>query len=105
MKFPFRSDQFQAAEAPVAPRPIVNAVANRAGSAERSDRGYVMLAIVAMLAVLAVVVYKIIPQYAFDARRDREEELIFRGEAYRTAIQLYIRKFGRFPNTLEELVS
>lgn len=67
--------------------------------------GYVLLAIVATLAAMAVAMYRIIPQYAFQAQRDKEEELIFRGEAYRQAIQFYVRKFGRYPNSLDELVN
>ena len=70
---------------------------------QSAERGYVMLYIVALLGVLAMAAYRIVPQYAFDARRDREEELLFRGEAYRKAIQLYVRKLGRYPNSLEEL--
>src|SRR5690242_5192670 len=96
MKLHIFQNHLRAAEHP--------AVARRTG-VNGNDGGYVMLVIVAMLAVLAVAIYKIIPQYAFDAQRDREEELIFRGESYRTAIQLYVRKFGRYPNSLEELVS
>ena len=68
------------------------------------QQGYVMLAIVAMLAALAVALYKIVPQYAFQAQRDKEEELLFRGEAYRQAIQNYVRKFGRYPTSLDELL-
>jgi type II secretory pathway pseudopilin PulG len=68
------------------------------------ERGYVLLVIVALASMLIAVVYRIMPKYAFEAQRDREEELIFRGESYRQAIQLFVRKFGRYPTSLDDLV-
>jgi hypothetical protein len=43
------------------------------------------------------------PKVAFDGQRQKEEELIFRGQQYTRAIQLYVRRFGRYPTSLEEL--
>jgi type II secretory pathway pseudopilin PulG len=37
-------------------------------------------------------------------RADREAELLFRGQAYRNAIQSYYQSNGQFPGSLEDLV-
>jgi hypothetical protein len=39
------------------------------------------------------------------AKRQMEEELIFRGEEYARAIQKYRRKFGVYPSSIDQLVS
>ena len=39
----------------------------------------------------------------FQGQRQKEELLIYRGLQYQRAIQLYVRKFGRYPGSLEEL--
>lgn len=97
-------DDPQAATSPAADGRAVDSRIRAVRRPTGAERGYVMLLIVATLAAMAMAMYRIIPQYAFQAQRDKEEELIFRGEAYRQAIQLYVRKFGRYPGTLEELV-
>ena len=43
------------------------------------------------------------PSIATSIKRDREEELIRRGKQYQRGIQLFYRKFGRFPSSLDEL--
>ena len=46
-----------------------------------------------------------VPVYQMQAKRDLEEELIFRGGEYTRAIQKYRRKFGVYPNSVDQLVS
>jgi type II secretory pathway pseudopilin PulG len=67
------------------------------------EQGYVLIVFLMFAAVLVVGVYRILPKYVFEGQRQKEEELIFRGQQYRRAIQLYVRKFGRYPTSLEEL--
>jgi type II secretory pathway pseudopilin PulG len=67
------------------------------------EHGYVLIVFLMFAAVLIVGVYRILPKYVFEGQRQKEEELIFRGQQYRRAIQLYVRKFGRYPGSLEEL--
>ena len=45
----------------------------------------------------------IAPAIATQIRRDREDELIHRGNEYRKAIRKYFRKFGRYPSKIEDL--
>ncbi len=44
-----------------------------------------------------------LPRVAFEAQRDREQLLIDRGEQYSRAIQLYVRKFNRYPADFDAL--
>lgn len=69
----------------------------------KSEKGYVLLVFVMFSALLVVGLSAIIPQVAFEGQREKEEELLFRGQQYQRAIQLFFRKFGRYPNSLEEL--
>lgn len=67
------------------------------------EKGYVLLVFTLFAALLVVGVYRILPKVVFEGQRTKEEELIFRAKQYRRGIQLFVRKFGRYPNSLEEL--
>ena len=72
---------------------------------DRSERGYVLLTLLLMVALLIVVMAAVLPTISFEIRRDREEELIHRGVQYSRAIRTYYKKFGRYPTRIEELES
>jgi len=67
------------------------------------ERGYVLLVLILFVALLAIAVMVTLPSIGFELKRDREEELIHRGVQYTRAIQHYVKKFGRYPTTLEQL--
>lgn len=71
----------------------------------RSESGYALLLVFLMAAALAVAPYTELPRATFEAQRAREELLIERGEQYKRAIQIFVRKVGRYPATIEELES
>src|ERR1019366_706005 len=76
----------------------------KAAPMRRSDeQGYVLLVFILFAALLLAGLSTIIPKAVFEGRRDKEEELVFRGLQYRHAIQLFYRKIGRYPNSVEEL--
>lgn len=65
---------------------------------KRQDQsGFALLLVLSMAAVLAIMLYMEVPRVAFEAQRDKEQLLIDRGEQYSRAIQLYVRKFNRYP--------
>src|SRR5262245_7536471 len=68
-----------------------------------SERGYVLIGILVFLTLMMIALAAIAPAIGTQIKRDREEELVRRGKQYTRAIQLYYRKFGRFPATVEEL--
>ena len=69
----------------------------------RRQKGYVLIALLFMVAVIMIVMASAAPSIATAIKRDREEELIRRGKQYQRGIQLFYRKFGRFPASLDAL--
>jgi hypothetical protein len=67
------------------------------------ESGYALLFVYMMAAVIAIGLYMEVPRVAFEAQRDKEQLLIDRGEQYKRAIQLYVRKFNRFPADMQAL--
>ncbi len=67
------------------------------------ESGYALLAIFAMAATAAVLLYMQLPRQAFEAQREREQQLIDRGRQFSRAIELYVRKYNRFPVDLDAL--
>lgn len=76
--------------------------ARRRSSAES---GFAVAALLVALAILSVVMLVALPTWRQQAQREKETELIFRGEQYARAIALYQRKLaGTFPPSLDVLV-
>ena len=59
------------------------------GSRWRSEQGYAMAALLVALGVMAVLMTAALPVWRHQAQRDKEAELVFRGEQYARAIALY----------------
>jgi len=72
----------------------------RGGKPARKSRksGYVLLAILFML-TLAIIAFdrRSFPRWSPQSSAEREIELQHRGNQYVRALQLYFRKFGRYP--------
>ena len=58
------------------------------------ERGYAMVALLVLMSVMAIALSTAMPVYSTVARREREAELIFRGEQYARAIAMFQRKYG-----------
>jgi len=68
-------------------------------------RGYAMAALLVSLAVMSVMLTVALPVWRQAMQREREAELVFRGEQYARAVALFQRKFaGAFPPSIELLV-
>lgn len=57
----------------------------------------------AAIAVSGILMAGIAPTWRYLVIRDREEELIFRGEQYKLAIERYKKRFNALPTKLEDL--
>ncbi len=60
----------------------------------RGNRGYAMAALLVGMSVMAVLMGALLPVWTHMATREKEEELIFRGNQYARAIGLFQRKFA-----------
>jgi type II secretory pathway pseudopilin PulG len=69
------------------------------------ESGFILLAVIFMVALILIALAVAAPRIAAAIRRDKEEELIHRGLQYRQAIRLYYRKFGRYPGSIDELTN
>ena len=67
------------------------------------QRGYIMITLMLALALITIALLTALPNIRQQMRRDREVELIHRGNAYMRAIQHFYKKFGRYPSRVEEL--
>lgn len=67
-------------------------------------RGYALLVVMIMATVLLISLTAALPSIYTAGQREREEELIFRGNEYARAIALFRRQFGRFPVSVDELL-
>src|SRR6188508_2205188 len=68
-------------------------------------RGYAMAALLIAMAVMAILMTAALPTWSQLARREKEEELIFRGTQYARAIGAYQRKYANAsPSNIDVLI-
>lgn len=75
----------------------------RRRSKNSSQRGYILLTLMLFVSLLVIGALAVLPEMTFEAKRDREEEMVHRGVQYSRAIQHYYKKFGTYPATLDAL--
>jgi len=69
------------------------------------DGGYILAVLLIGMAIAAIWLTASLPAWRHQAQREKEEELIFRGEQYGRAIALFYRRNGTFPADIDTLVS
>ena len=75
------------------------------GDPRRSERGYAMAALLVAMSITAVMMTVAMPVWKHQAQREREEELVFRGQQYVHAIGLFQRKYANaYPPNVDVLV-
>src|SRR4051812_2485915 len=72
-------------------------------SVRPKDAGYILIFVIFTVTLIVIGLAAGIPAIRGQIKRDHEEELVHRGNQYVRAIQLYYRKFGRYPNSIEDL--
>lgn len=75
-----------------------------AGKAPNSQRGFTYAAVLAALVIVAIATEVAYLSTARLVQADREAELLFRGLAYRRAIERFYRAHGSYPRALEDLL-
>jgi len=72
---------------------------------EKRTSGYVLIMLLFVMIAMGIGLLVAVPVWETQIRREKEEELIFRGKQYVQAVRLFqVKKPGTFPRTLEELV-
>jgi len=67
------------------------------------DSGYMLLVLMLAVAVLTITMLGVARNYRRSIQRDREVEMIHRGEQYARAVSRFYHKYGRYPVSLEQL--
>lgn len=68
------------------------------------ESGYALLILMMVVTILLVSLTAALPSAYVEGQREREEELIFRGNEYARAIALFHRRFNRYPSNVKELI-
>jgi type II secretory pathway pseudopilin PulG len=79
----------------------------RAGSRlgrPRTQRGYALLALMFLVFLIFLATAVVVPRVLTQGRREREADMIWRGEQYTRGIRRFYTKTGRFPTSMEELM-
>src|ERR1700687_688414 len=76
---------------------------NRVRHNASPDSGYMLLFLMLAVAVLTITMVGAARNYRLGIHRDREVEMIHRGTEYARAVRKYFHKFGRYPNSIEQL--
>jgi len=69
----------------------------------RAERGYALMMVLFISAVMFILATAALPNFLTQGRRQKEEEMIWRGEQYERAVRLYYHKYGRFPQKIDDL--
>lgn len=73
-------------------------------SKSKRSKGYTLLILMFAVAVLSIGLMVAFPVWETQINREREKELIFRGNQYIEAVRLFQQKYpGSFPHSLKEL--
>jgi len=68
-----------------------------------NQAGYALLMVVFMAATMLIVAAAAAPNILTQGRREKEAEMIWRGQQYERAIGMYYRKFGKYPTKVDDL--
>ena len=72
-------------------------------SRHRRERGYAILLVLFFVTLMLLATISVSPNILTEGRREKEKEMIWRGNQYVRGIKLYYRKTGKFPTSMEDL--
>src|ERR1700753_2896815 len=82
---------------------MTNTKSRRRAGRARKQGGYAILLVAFLTTIMLLTAIVAVPAIRTERRREKEEEMIWRGKQYVHAIKLYYRKNGRFPTNIEHL--
>ncbi len=68
------------------------------------EKGYILTATIVMVVILSISMAMIAEKWTYVMKREKENELLFRGEQYAQAIRRFYLIHKRYPFKLEELI-
>ena len=74
-----------------------------APSESRKQSGYILIMILLAVALMVIALTAAAPRMVQEIKREREIEMMHRGDQYARAIKRYYKKFNRYPLSIEQL--
>lgn len=71
--------------------------------AHQKQSGFALLLLVFFIALMLITAMAAAPRILTEAKRRKEQEMIWRGNQYVRGVKLYHRKTGRFPTSIDDL--
>jgi type II secretory pathway pseudopilin PulG len=78
-------------------------MSTRSKTRRGKESGFTLLMVTFTVAVMLITAAAVAPNLLTQGRREKEEEMIWRGQQYARAIGLYYKKFGKYPTKVEDL--
>ena len=75
-----------------------------AGKPRNNPSGFTYVMVLVAVVILGIVLETANVQISFVQRREREKELLYRGQAYQTAIRYFYKAHNNFPRSLKDLL-
>jgi len=79
-------------------------LARKFAKKSRAEGGYVLVLMVFLTAMLVVSTLSASLWIVTEAKRQKEEEMIWRGKQYVRGIKLFYKKQGRYPTSIDDLI-
>lgn len=73
------------------------------GNRNHRQDGYALLMVMFIAALMLAAVMVANPSALTEGKREKEQEMIWRGKQYVRGVKLYYRKLGRFPTSIDDL--
>lgn len=73
------------------------------GNRDSREQGYALLMVMFIAALMLAAVMVANPSALTEGKREKEQEMIWRGKQYVRGVKLYYRKLGRFPTSIDDL--
>ena len=70
----------------------------------RSQGGYAILLVLFFVTLMLLATISIAPNILTEGRREKEKEMIWRGNQYARGVKMYYRKTGKFPTSMDDLI-
>jgi hypothetical protein len=78
--------------------------AQRSLPGRKGQRGYAILLVLFFVTLMLLATISVAPNILTEGRREKEKEMIWRGKQYARGVKMYYRKYGKFPNSMDDLV-
>jgi type II secretory pathway pseudopilin PulG len=76
----------------------------KAKPGQRTQKGYMLLAVMIMVTLMLIALSAEAPRIAQQIQREKEEELVHRGQEYARAIKKFYHKQGTYPTSVDQLL-